>query len=42
MVGKIGDFANITDIPCWRSLRFSQRNQRTKRHRPAPDCDFNP
>ena len=42
VVGKIEDFANITDIPCWRSLRFSQRNQRTKRHRPAPDCDFNP
>jgi hypothetical protein len=42
VVGKIDDFANITDTPCWRSLRFSQRNQRTKRHRPAPDCDFNP
>jgi len=41
MVGKIEDFANITDLPCWRSLRFSQRNQHTKRHRPAPDCDFN-
>jgi hypothetical protein len=42
VVGKIEDFASITDIPRWRSLRFSQRNQCTKRHRPAPDCDFKP
>ena len=40
VVGKIEDFSNITDTPCWRSLRFSQRNQCIMRHRSAPHRDF--
>jgi len=42
VVGKIEDFSNITDTPCWRSLRFSQRNQCIMRHRSAPHRDFGP
>jgi len=39
MVGKIEDFANANATPCWRSLRFSERNQSTKRRRSASHCD---
>ena len=35
VVGWIGQFADITDLPCWRFQRFVQRNQRSKRHRTA-------
>ena len=42
VVGKIDDFVNVTDTACWRSLRFSQRNQSTKRRRSASHCDFGP
>jgi hypothetical protein len=42
VVGKIECFANITNIACWRSLRFSQQNQCAKRRRCAPHCDFRP
>ena len=42
VVGKIEDFANTPDIPCWRSLQFLQRNQSAKRHRCAPHGDFRP
>lgn len=42
VVGKIEDFANITDTPCWRSLRFSQQNQCATRCRCASHCDFGP
>ena len=42
VVGKIENFANISDTPYWRSLRFSQQNQCTKRRRCAPHRDFCP
>ena len=42
MVGKIDEFTNTTDTPCWRSLRFPQRNQSAKRRRSASHCDFEP
>lgn len=33
VVGKIEEFANITDTTCWRSLQFSEQNQSSKGHR---------
>jgi hypothetical protein len=33
VVGKIAEFVNITDTPCWRSSHFSEQNQSSKRHR---------
>ena len=39
VVGEIEEFANTTDTPCWRSRRFSQRNQSIKRRRSASHCD---
>jgi len=42
VVGKIGDFANITDTPRWRSLRFFQRNQSALRHRSQLQPRFRP
>ena len=42
VVGKIEDFANITDTLCWRSLRFSQRNQSSQRHRSQLQPRFHP
>ena len=42
VVGKIDEFTNTTDTPCWRSLRFPQRNQSAKRRRSASHCDFEP
>ncbi len=31
VVGWIGQFDGIGDMPCWRFLRFVQANQRTER-----------
>jgi hypothetical protein len=31
VVGWIGQFDDIGDMPCWRFLRFVQANQRTER-----------
>jgi hypothetical protein len=42
MVGKIEDFANITDISCWRFLHFSKRIQWSKRRRPDSGRRFSP
>lgn len=42
VVDTIEDFANVTDTPCWRFLRFSQRNQSIKRRRYSSHRDFGP
>jgi hypothetical protein len=42
VVGKIEDFANTTDTPCWRCLRFSQRNQSAQRRRSQLQRRFRP
>ncbi len=33
VVGRIAEFANALDTPCWRFLLFLERNQSSKRHR---------
>ena len=40
VVGKIDDFANTTDTPCWRSRQFFQRNQSAQRRLSASHGDF--
>lgn len=40
VVGWIGQFADIADMPCWRFHPFSQGNQRPKRHRTADHPGF--
>jgi hypothetical protein len=42
VVGTIEEFANTTDTPCWRSLRFFQRNQSPQRRRCTTYRDFGP
>jgi hypothetical protein len=42
VVGKLEDFANITNTTCWRFLHFSQRIQRSKRRRSDSGRGFNP
>jgi hypothetical protein len=40
VVGWIGQFIDITGMPCWRFRRFRQRIQRSKRRRTAESSDF--
>jgi hypothetical protein len=42
VVGKIDDFADTTDTPCWRFLHFSQRIQYSKRRRSDSGRGFSP
>jgi hypothetical protein len=42
VVETIEDYANTTGTPCWRSLRFFQRNQSPQRHRCTTYRDFGP
>jgi hypothetical protein len=42
VVGKIEDFANISDTICWRFLHFSQQLQCSKRRRSDSGRGFGP
>lgn len=42
VVGKVEVFALFIDTPCWRSLRFSQRNQSAQRRRSQLQPRFRP
>jgi hypothetical protein len=42
VVGWIGQFTDIGDMPCWRFLRFVQANQCPERRRTAARPGFRP
>ena len=42
VVGKIDEFTNDRGTSCWRSLRFSQRNQSAQRRRSKLQRRFRP
>jgi len=42
VVGWIGNFVHVRDMPCWRSARFVQANQRPERRRTTTRPGFPP